>query len=494
MRQDRSLEIKQTRLSRRRFLLTTLASGAAIPLAACAPSAPSAPTAAPTKPTEAPKPAAPAPTTAPAAPAAKPAAAPSGTKPSIPTIPAATVRFGNGPFLDHSEAVIGMQKGWFKELNIEVQPPPYGSVVPSEQRAAVLSAGTADVISGGDYAVVPMLKQLPNVRAFTAKDHFLGFALVAQPDSPHKTYADFLKEGSSKEDAIKKAAAQLQGQNWAYQGTAFTKQFVDIVLQRAGLAESDVTLIPVEDPKIVNLMLSKQADFSTTGAPARVELQTKGFKLVLPFDPLFESAKPSPDSAELRAMLYAGWVTTKDFAEKDHDLILRLFGLQYRITKLIREQPEEALAVHVPYLNSIAGRSISKEEGMLIYEEIDPFFTFEDLDRVVNDESAVLYYGHQLEAKIRGYVKDGLYQEGQIKPDDVTLLPTIYKEMVELKKKAEADLKEAEPALNAAKAAGKDVGEAMTALSQAQTHLSNINYLDASRFAQAAKEWAAYLR
>lgn len=402
-----------------------------------------------------------------------------------PTIPNTTLRFGNGIALDHSAAVIGMQQKWFAELGITIEPSPYGSAVPNDQRAAILSAGAADVIDAGDYAVVPMLKQLPNLRAFTYFDVFLGNAVVGQPGTSLKTHAELVADGTSPTDAVRRTARQLKGKRWAYLAGAYTKQFVDLVLAAGGLRESDLELIPVADNNVVDLMLSNHADVSTTSAQARITLENKGFKVLLPFDELYRTAKPSTRSPELRAVNLAGWVTTKEFADQNHDLILRLFGLQYRITDMIRERRQAALEIQVPYLNSIAGSSITTADGAALYEDIHPVLAIGDLDRIVNDRKYPLYYEWQLGAKIAGYVEQGLYEDDQVKPADVSLVPALYKEMVGLRTRAEADIRATEPLLAAG---GMDT--ATKALSTAKEHLSRFNYLDAARFAAFARTTA----
>jgi hypothetical protein len=402
-----------------------------------------------------------------------------------PTIPNTTLRFGNGIALDHSAAVIGMEQKWFAELGITVEPAPYGSAVPNDQRAAILAAGAADVIDAGDYAVVPMLKQLPNLRAFTYFDVFLGNAVVGQPGTSLRTHADLVGSGVSPAEAIRRTVRQLKGKRWAYLAGAYTKQFVDLVLAAGDLRESDLELIPVADNNVVDLMLSEHADFSTTSAQARVTLENKGFKVLLPFDELYRAAKPSTRSPELRAVNLAGWVTTSEFADQNHDLLLRLFGLQYRITDMIRAQRQAALEIQVPYLNSIAGSSITTADGATMYEDIHPVLAIDDLDRIVNDRSYPLYHEWQIGAKIAGYVEQGLYEDGQIKPADVSLVPALYKEMLDLRTQAEADIKATDPLLAAG---GMDA--VAEALATARGHLSHFNYLDAARFAAFARTTA----
>jgi ABC-type nitrate/sulfonate/bicarbonate transport system substrate-binding protein len=444
-------------INRRDFLIATGLGAAALPLGACA------------------------------SPADTPRTTDTPFDPHIrPVIPKTTVRFGNGIALDHSAAVIGMEQGWFAALGITIEPAPYGTAVPNDQRAAILSAGAADVIDAGDYALVPMLKQLPNLRAFTYFDVFLGNAAVIQPDSPLKTHAELVADGVSPADTVSMAAAQLRGKRWAYLAGAYTKQFVDIVLAKGGLHEDDVELIPVADNNVVDLMLSKHADVSTTSAQARVTLENKGFKVLLPFDEMYKSAEPTPTSPELRAVNLAGWVTTKEFAEANHDLLLRLFGLQYRITDMIRNRAEPALVTQVPYLNRIAGSSITTADAAVLYERIHPVLTIDDLDRIVNDKNDPLYYEWQLGAKIAGYVEQGLYQKGELKPADISLVPALHKEMIDLRARAEADIEATE------KLVGTPGGSngVKTALAEAKQHLTHFNYLDAFRFAAHARTTA----
>ncbi len=66
--------------------------------------------------------------------------------PAIPEIPKQVVRYAHAPFLDHTQAVIGMHKGWFDDVGIDIQPKPYALTIPSEQRPAALAAGTVDMV------------------------------------------------------------------------------------------------------------------------------------------------------------------------------------------------------------------------------------------------------------------------------------------------------------------------------------------------------------
>ncbi len=412
--------------------------------------------------------------------------------PATPEIPKQVVRYAHAPFLDHTQAVIGMHKGWFDDVGIDIQPKPYGMTIPSEQRPAALAAGTVDMVSASVAAMLAVMKQQPNIRFFAAGDIFQGYAILAQPDGGYKTYQDFLKAGDKPDDAMIKVIRQMRGKRWAAQGLAVTQQFVDLVVEKAGMTRNDLTIIPVDDPKTVNLMLTKQADFQTAGAPARMELQGKGMVPILTILDMAQNAKASADSKELRAIYMDGWVTTTDFWEKHRDTVLRMASVQFRITKFIHTNQREALEIHVPFLNSVAGRSLTMEDGKRIYEELDPFLTFEQQHRVYFDKTYPLYYEWEVGAKIKAYEERGVYKPGEMTVDKSTLAHTVYFTLLDLKTKTDRLMPEVQASINAARRAGKNPARAMELQQRAKFFYDAYDFLDAHGFATAAKEWAEY--
>jgi ABC-type nitrate/sulfonate/bicarbonate transport system substrate-binding protein len=71
-----------------------------------------------------------------------PAAPESGTD-----IPAATIKFGMRPYADNTFYIIGMKKGWFDEVGIKFDPPPYGIKANDSNVTTLLLNGQVDLIS-----------------------------------------------------------------------------------------------------------------------------------------------------------------------------------------------------------------------------------------------------------------------------------------------------------------------------------------------------------
>lgn len=418
--------------------------------------------------------------------AAKPSAPPF----AAPTIEAKVIKFCHLPFLDHTEAIIGINKGWFKEVGINIEPAPNGLAILAPQRAAAHTSGQCDVSSGATGAAISLHKQMPDLVMFVVGDIFQGDAILAHPDTKYKRYQDFVKEGLNPVEAVKQTMAQIKGKKWAIALSPATQFSSNLFIKEGGLQPADFTAIVVDDAKTVEIAASKQADFQLGGAPARVELEGKGFYPIITIADLSARATPSADSVIQQALYPDGWMISRNVWEKDPDTVLRMASMMWRITDMIVNKPDEALAIHVPFLNSISGRAITQADGMRIYKDLDPFYTFEDNAKLFTDKQNPLYWEWELGSKIKAQVDSGVFKPGEVKPADVTIAPEVYSRMVALKAEAADLITKAEAALKAAEGKGADVTSARAALDKARGFQSGYDFLDAKRFAEAVLNWA----
>lgn len=421
-----------------------------------------------------------------AAPARRPAA-----QPAEPTIPQVKVRFGHFPYLDHTQGIIGLEKGWFKEVGIEFDPPPHGKVLATEGGVQALASGTVDVMSASAVFMMPSFKNVPPFKWFVHGDLFQGYALMAQPDAGYKSVEELVAEGMSRDEAIKVAVGQMKGKRFAYPSEAAIKGFIDLMLSKAGMTLDDVENIVAEDAKTWAMMIAKQADFEVGGVPARLTLQTKGFKPIITSLDLAQAAKPSADSVELRAVFHDGWGALDSWINANYDTMLRMSSVMFRITKFMNTNRDEALAIHVPFLNSAAGTEITPETAVVVYESLDPFVSFEDQAAWYLDDNNPLNEKYVTGAAIKLWEEKGLFQPGEVKVEDVSIAARVYREFLDMKAKSDAAFSEAEAAIATARGAGKDVSKATSLLERARKFYDAYDYLDAMRFGQAALAFAS---
>lgn len=419
----------------------------------------------------------------------------SAQEPPIPTIPRVTVRFAHAAFLDQCEAIIGIRKGWFDEAGIDLVPKPNGMVLPSAERAANLIAGSVDVVATGVYNLLPAMGKARNLRIFLQKDLFRGYRIMAQPNKGYKSFEEFVKEGLPADEAFKRTVAQLKGKTITYLSEPSREQFAEMIYRRGGLSKADIDSIKtinVDDNQTIALMVSGRADFQTSGAPAMVELTRRGFKPILTAFDLAKTARPSADSEEQLAIQKVGWGTTAEFYEKNHDTILRMSSVGFRVVKFIKERPEEALPIHVPFLNSIAGSQMTPEFGKWLYDIVHPYYSFEEQEEWYSNSQSVVYYTYEVGAQIKAAERRGIFRPGEIDVKTIMVADDVYRELKDLKAKAGSLIAETKGRITKAREARKDMSRAQELLTKAEGFFANYNYLDAQRFAQAAVTWAEY--
>jgi ABC-type nitrate/sulfonate/bicarbonate transport system substrate-binding protein len=401
---------------------------------------------------------------------------------ATPQIPQVTVVFGHEPYFDHTQASIALKKGWFKDVGITISPDNKGLVVQGDDAISFLASGRLDVVSGSAQLFMPAVKRLPSYKIFSFADIFQGYALMAQPNAGYKSYQELVKSGMPSGQAFKTTIGQMKGKTFAFPSEAAIKGFITLVLQRGGLTLSDVHTTVAPDSQTTSLMISKRADFQVGGVPSRLTLQSQGFKPIVTSGDLAAAAKPSADSEELRAIFHDGWVATDKWLAANHNTALRLLSVSFRVNQFIHDHPVEALAIHTPFLNSVAGTHFDNKIGAVVYSSLDPFRTFDQQRAWFLDDKNPLNEKYVIGTYIKLYQQQGIFPGGQYKYTDFSVAGQFYREMLQLKQSAQNSIAQA---LSGPKAHKADV---QSLVRKAQTYLADFDFLDASQFAKAAAQ------
>lgn len=344
-----------------------------------------------------------------------------------------TVKFGTLPYGDHTYAVIGAKQGWFKEVGIDFQ---YQSIK-VEEIVPYLKNGNLDAVSTPPGILVAAHDSAPNLRSFVFGDLFQGYAIMAQPNSGYKSYSEFVNDGLSHSDALKATTRQLQNKVFAYPTEAAIKPFIDLVLEKGNLKPGEVRPLVLDDPLTVNAMRSKQAEFQVGGVPSRLILQREGFKPIISSVDLAKGAAPSDDSRELASVLQNGWGTTKEFYEREHDTVLRLASVNYRIMQFMNTNQQQAIAIHMPYLSEVSGQTFTEEDGRIIYTSLDPFVTFENQRDWFHNPNSPFFYKYVNGSIVKSFINQGVFKNAPPSVEDVIFADDVYLELEGLKAQSE---------------------------------------------------------
>ena len=389
-------------------------------------------------------------------------------------IPKVKLKFATEPYPDHTVPYIGIEQKFFEDVGIELETV---DSIDADKVPSVLVAGTYDFASGAPSLFIPSMGQ-GEFTTFAFSNLFLGYSVMAPEGT--KTYSDFVDEGMSGEEAIKAALGQMKGKIFTYPSESAIKPFIDLCFQKAGMTLDDVENEVIDDSNGVALMLSGRADFKVGGVPSAATLASNGFVPILSAKDIVESAEASIDSEEVRSILHNGWTTTKKWADENHDTVLRLASVCFRINQYVNDNPEDAAKIHVNYVNSLTGTEFSEEEVQGLYSTSIPLYTWEMQVPWFEDEGDPLYWEYEIGSTLKMYESEGLFKEEEYKPSDIVSADGVYKELKELKTQAEENLEKL-----------SDVeGEAAELKEKAEYQYSIFNYLDAKNFSEQALEAA----
>ena len=344
-----------------------------------------------------------------------------------------TVRFANLPYADHTISSIGIAKGFFKEAGIDLQ----SETIKVDEAIPSLVNGKFDVVSLPPGIIFSSFESAPNVIAFVFSDLFQGYALLAQPNAGYKSYAEYISEGKTHSESVAATIQQVRGKTFAYPAETAIKPFIDKLLTDGSVSGTDYKPLVLEDSLTMAAMRKKEADFQVGGVPSRIQLEKDGFVVLISSSDLAKGAKPSPDSTELAAVLQNSWATTKEFAKKNPDVILRLAGVNYRIIQFINDHETEAATIHMAYLTKITGQDFTEKDAKVIYRSLDPFFTFESQKPWFHDTQNPFYYQYVNGAILKSFVSQGIFQKRIPVVDDVIFADDTYLELEAIKSKAE---------------------------------------------------------
>jgi ABC-type nitrate/sulfonate/bicarbonate transport system substrate-binding protein len=391
--------------------------------------------------------------------------------------PATTLRpvsFGMLPYGDHTYAIIGAKQGWFREVGIDLR----YRAIKVEEIVPLLKNGSLDLVSTPPGILFAAHDNAPNLVSFVFGDIFQGYAVLARPDLNLRSQAEFVAEGMTPEQAVAAVVAQMRGKTLAYPSEAAIQPFIDLVLRKGSLRRSDIKPLVLDDPLTVNAMRRGQADLQVGGVPSRLVLEREGFKVLLSSIDLARMAKPSASSQELASILQNGWATTRQFYREHHDDVLRIASVNYRIMQAIKDQPDAALAIHMPYLSEVSGQKFTAADGQVIYSSLDPFKTFDEQREWFHESASPLYYAHVNGAILQTFVTQGVFKNKAPTVEDVILADDIYRELEQLRA-------EAAETLRAIEARGPKARQSPKYL-EARHHFQIFNFLDAARLAREA--------
>jgi ABC-type nitrate/sulfonate/bicarbonate transport system substrate-binding protein len=386
------------------------------------------------------------------------------------TVPTVKVKFGMRPYADNTFYVIGIKKGWFSDLGIQLDPAD-GISTTEDQWTNLLLHGSTDINTDTCAILVTTYSSSHELKCIQHGVSFFGQVMFANPKLHLKSVEDYVAAGEPFKTALQHALEPLTKGDSVYvpPGTGEIT-FTQESFKYAGLKLPNFK--PVTDSDMFTQAQAGKINFlHPGGAPIAVELIKLGWKPIFSTKTLIEGAKDDPKSPFTGLVVNNGIAATGSYASSHEDTILRFTSVMYRIAAETAKDPS-LFDLQAPYLNSVAGTDLTGKEIADEFAQFHPLITFKQAgEDYYTTPSSSQYYKTIGEAVIRDQVAAGAIPKG-ITADDFIWADKIYTDLASYKKGYE-DL------------AAKPGGDSAL-MTKAKQYYDWYDYLDAYRFAMKA--------
>ena len=410
---------------------------------------------------------------------------------TAPEIPSSTVNMAIYPCCaDQSHYVIGLEKGWFADVGMEIDGGEFhlytlfDQIVPSMQRGDFDVAGI--FVQGYLQTLDTFGNDVPPI-FFTAT--YVGYSILKSPGSDAKTTEDFMAEGMSFRDAAAAAVSQLEGKEvYTPPHGQVQPPYPDVFMSYAGLSyPDDLDLQFLEDVKIVEVAAQEgRIEFAIPyAAPVLVQMIREGWEPVINTVQTLNDVGSAQAERMTKLVGSSGLFAQRSWVDADRDRALRLLSVTFRILEYLDSSAtqHDGWVIQADLMNASQGLSLIPEDVGVIWDSIDPMWKWEDQGpQLWDDPNAGNHVETALQTQIGALVENGTL-EGPVDKYDIEaflVAKSLFNELRDLQHEADALFAEAN-------GADVEVGRgAVGVIAAAQTHYDNYNFVDAVRFLKAA--------
>jgi len=268
------------------------------------------------------------------------------------------VRFGVSPFQDTLLPIVGREKGWYREEGLDVEFKVLGWTEVQE----ALSAGAVDVAINNISSVIATHERNPQIVYWYGFNPFdNGFALMIRPNGNIKTLQEIEKGLNDHDLAVRITAAQLKGKKVITTSKTDMEQGVAAAARRGGLNFlKDIHIIDLNPDEGLAAFLRGEGDAYIGGIPQRTRASKEGMVEML-------------TGADLGPPPINGIVTTRDFALKHQDVLLKLLRVWFKTIKFINKDMKDGSNIISKELNSYTGAQFTFEDFRKFWNNYEHF-------------------------------------------------------------------------------------------------------------------------
>ena len=280
------------------------------------------------------------------------------------------------PYADNTFYIIGMKKGWFKDVGITFDPAPYGLKANDSNVTTLLLNGQLDIISEFCPLMLPTYKDANKLKCIAFTDNFLANAILANPALKLKTFKDYVGRGQELRRSAQGGAGADEGQDASRRaGAQRPSRSRNTSTQTA---DAGFKLQVLDDAKSLVLAKAGREDFvNPEGAPIVYTLRQAGWTNLVDIGDLIKHGPGGVDSPIEPLIGIVGIGGNSDYLNSHQNSVLRFLSVVWRIIDATKKDPS-LYDLQAPYLNSMAGTSL---DGKGVADTVAILHPFTDVRR-----------------------------------------------------------------------------------------------------------------
>ncbi|MFT8358834.1 hypothetical protein, partial [Bifidobacterium aquikefiri] len=279
------------------------------------------------------------------------------------------------------------------------------------------------------------------------------------------------KKGKGFDEALTTVMKQLKGKEVLLR-TGVAPTFYNLLGKYSNSSMDDWEVTYLSNDDILRQAEAGNAKFvSPTGAVEISRLQKEGWESLVDLQQAIQYM-PKNETVALRAT-FSGYITTRSYAEKNWDTLLRFTSVMYRIIKDMQSNPQGTADDFVAYVNSYTGSSLTAKELASTFDGLYELQNFDDADAMFNDSSSDFNFRKVMDANLK-VLQEQKVLKGSYTSDDLSDANKIYNDLKKYKTKTDALLK------------GKSASD--KTVIKAKKYYDMYDFLDAYRIAKTLEQ------
>jgi len=269
--------------------------------------------------------------------------------------------FGISPFQDTMMPYLGVVKGWYQEEGLDVEFKILGWTEVQEALSS-RSSNRIDIGINNISSIIATHNKNPDLIYYYGINTFDdGFALMIRPNGSLQPLKFYTNKGLPLTEAIRQTGLQLKGKTVITTSNTDMEQGVAAIAKRSGLNfKDDIKIVDLNPDEGLAAFLAGEGDAFIGGVPQRTKAKAEGMMEMI----TGSNIGPAPIN---------GIVTTKQFANKNQQKLLKLIKVWFRIVNYTNDNLDEVASIIVKEMNKHTAGNITVEDFKLFWNKYEHY-------------------------------------------------------------------------------------------------------------------------